>query len=131
MSCIVLTSVLFIIPPFLLLSPLSPMYSRNGTEHNATKTRSIDNTMSGDKASRLKVKEEKKSFADTINEKTESVFWLAYGLMYVNIILMIFCFCGLPTLPEICNIWPFALVCALVSCIMNCLDASRDEEARK
>merc|ERR1712110_1390676 len=74
MSCIALTSVLFLIPPFLLLSPLSPMYSRNGTEQNATKTRSIDNTMSGDKASRLEVKEEMKSFADTINEKQESLF---------------------------------------------------------
>jgi len=133
MSCIALTSVLFTIPPFLLLSPLSPMNSRNGTEQNATKKRSIDNTMSGDKASRLEVKEETKSFAETLNEKAERLFWLAYGLMYVNIILMIFCYCGIPTpnMPKICNIWPFALVCTLVSCIMSCLDGSRDEEAKE
>ena len=104
------------------------MYLKNGTERDATKTRSIDDTVSGEKESELKVKnkQDMKSFTDVINENAENLFWLGYGLSFVNVLLVIFCYCGVPT---ICNIWPFALVCSLGACMINCLDATRDEES--
>jgi hypothetical protein len=126
MSCTAIISMLYMIPPFLLRCPLSPMYLKNGTERDATKTRSIDDTVSGEKDSELKVKnkQDMKSFTDVINENAENLFWLGYGLSFVNVLLVIFCFCGVP---NICNIWPFALVCSLGACMINC--ATRDEES--
>ena len=131
LSCTAIISMLYMIPPFLLRCPLSPMYLKNGTERDATKTRSIDDTVSGEKDSELKVKnkQDMKRFTDVINENAENLFWLGYGLSFVNVLLVIFCYCGSANIPSICNIWPFALVCSLGACMINCLDATRDEES--
>merc|ERR1711981_1085940 len=57
-----------------------------------------------------------------VYQHAELVFWTGYVLTGLNAILLIICYCGKPnmSIPNICGIAPFSIVCGAIACMIEC-----------
>merc|ERR1712080_363508 len=76
------------------------------------------------KVTELKMDTQRKQnkLVDFITKNAEVVFWTSYSLTFLNAVLLILCYCGVPkiSIPNICTVSPFSIFCAFIACLINC-----------
>merc|ERR1712227_491471 len=115
---VVATILLVCVVPFMMLSPSSPFYQKMKTQRIVL-NRAIKSMKRNNED---KKRDESSKIVQFVVGNPKLSFWIGYSLTFLNIFLLIACFCDMPSLelPNLCNIAPFSIVCGLIACLLNC-----------